>query len=60
MIVSWQDVRHMHHLMRAPLRWHHNTTNLFHLRIVRWTHSVQVASNLTTYTTCHMLTQYIQ
>ena len=45
--MCWQDVRYMHHLMCAPLWWHHYATDLFHLRIVRWTHAVQVAGNLT-------------
>ena len=32
--------------MGAPLRYHHNTTNLLHLRIIGWTHTIQEASNL--------------
>jgi len=46
--MSRQDVRQMDHLMCTPLRWHHNAADLFYLRVVRWTHTVQVAGNLTT------------
>ena len=45
--VCWEDVRQMDHLMGAPLRCHYYTAYLFHLWVVRWTHTVQVASNLT-------------
>jgi len=38
----------MDHLMSTPLRWHCDAADLFHLRIVRWAHTKQVASNLTT------------
>ena len=48
MVMRWQEIRQMDHLVSAPLWRHYDAADLFHLWIVRWTHTVQVASNLTT------------
>lgn len=39
-VMSWKKVRKMNHLMRAPLRWHDNASNLLHLWIVWRTDSI--------------------
>ncbi len=41
-----EEVGQVYRLVGPPLRDHHHTPNLLHLRIVRRTHTVQVASNL--------------
>ena len=45
-LVLGQQGREVDGLVRAPLRNHHHTPDLLHLRVVRRAHSVQVAGNL--------------
>ena len=58
-VVRGQQVGQVYHLMGAPLRRHDDAADLFHLRIVRWAHAVQVASNLHTTTTRSSFTHVI-
>lgn len=37
-----QVVGQVDHLVVAPLRRHHHTPDLLHLRVVRWTHAIKV------------------
>jgi len=45
-IVVWQVMRDVHHLMVAPLRRHYHAPNLFYLGVVWWGDAVQVPSDL--------------
>lgn len=45
-IMLWQLGGKINMLMSTPLWWHSNTSNFFHLRIVRWTNTIQVPCNL--------------
>lgn len=45
-LVAGKLVRQVDSLVRAPL-WHHDdAADLLHLRVVRWTGSIQIAGNL--------------
>ena len=48
-----QEIRQVHHLVSAPLRDHHNATNLLDLWVVWWAHSIQITRYLHTHTHTH-------
>lgn len=45
-VVSGKEVWQVDHLVSSPLRWHHDASDLFHLRIIRRTDPKKVSCNL--------------
>lgn len=41
-LVTGKEVWQVHRLVGTPLRDHYNATNLLDLRVIRWTHTIQV------------------